>query len=116
MWKEDALEYLKVKIKREVFDQLDLDLWQDSGDVKNYLEFLEEEEERTRVKMLRSVVDEIPYTAEGDMIGIAGAIEAYLDVLNLDWIMSVKNGLERSYNGAAAWLDMVGKVIWEGLK
>ena len=50
------------------------------------------------------------------MIDIVGAIEAYLDALNLDWVMSVENGLERSYNGAAAWLDMVEKVIWEGLK
>lgn len=116
MWKEDALEYLKVKIERKVFDQLGLDLWQDSRDVKNYLEFLEKEEDRTWAKMIRNVADEIPYTAEGDMIDIVGAIEAYLDVLNLDWVMSAKNGLERSYNGAAAWLDMVGKVIWEGLK
>lgn len=116
MWKEDALEYLKVKIKREVFDQLDLDLWQDSRDVKNYLEFLEKEEDRTRVNMLRSTADEIPYTVEGDMIDIVWAIKSYLNSLNLDWVMSAENGLERSYNGAAAWLDMVGKVIWEGLK
>lgn len=116
MWKEDALEYLKVKIKREVFDQLDLDLWQDSRDVKNYLEFLEEEEHRTCANTIRSTADEIPYTVEGDMIDIVGAIEAYLDALNLDWVMSAENGLERSYNGAAAWLDMVEKVIWEGLK
>lgn len=116
MWKEDALEYLKVKIKREVFDQLELDLWQDKGDVKNYLEFLEEEEDRTCLNTMRSTADEIPYTVEGDMIDIVGAIEAYLDVLNLDWVMSAENGLERSYNGAAAWIDMVGKVIFEGLR
>ena len=50
------------------------------------------------------------------MIDIVWAIKSYLNSLNLDWVMSAENGLERSYNGAAAWLDMVEKVIWEGLK
>lgn len=103
MWTGYAKEYLELNIKLEVFSGMKE---RDKG-VAEYCSYLEERIYEVGKEMRRSLADEIPVPAEGDMLNPENVIDSYLDVLNWDWVTNAENGTAEAINGAYMWIDAI---------
>lgn len=109
-WKEKAYDYMENQIQYLIFDTLYYDCDQNNQQQMNeYMFHLETQGRRCYLALenppLSSCANE-----SGDMFkdeGFINLLDAYLDNLNVDWIINEPNGLEITLNGAKMWINMI---------
>ena len=103
MWTGYAKEYLELNIKFEVFSGLK----DEDKSAAEYCSYLEGRIYEVGRAMRRSLADEVPVPAEGDMLNPENVIDSYLDLLNWDWVISAENGMDLAIYGAYVWIDAI---------